>query len=120
MIKENLGKVLVIGNLVVLILLIYGTFTPLTLVNIDVLAITQICLALVSIMVFSFVLRTYKTFNDKDLLVGVIGFLLLAISYSLVVIVGVTKVGVSNIEIYINILITLGYLLITLAAGWIK
>jgi len=119
-IEKHFGKILLVGNLIVLSLLIYSTLSNSITVDKDVLGVTEISLTVISFLVVYFVLKTWKTFKEKDLFVGLSGFILIFIGYLLITIFSLINYKGEAIEAGLNVLITLGYLLVTIGVGWLK
>ena len=120
MISKHLGKILLAGNLIVLSLLIYSTLSNSITTDTDILTVTQIGLAITSLLIVYFVLKTWKTFKEKDLFVGLSGFILISAGYVLITIFELINCRGEAIEAGLNVLITLGYLLVTIGVGWLK
>ncbi len=118
--QKNIGKILLAGNLIVLSILIYSTLSGKMSTDKDVLAVTQISLAFMSFLIVYFVLKTWKTFREKDLFVGLSGFILIFIGYTAITLFTLINYKGIALEAGLNTLITLGYLLVTIAVGWLK
>ena len=118
--QKYFGRTLLAGNLIVLSLLIYYTLAGATLTDSDMLAVTQVGLVLISFLIVYFVLKTWKTFKEKDLLVGLSGFILIFISYCLLLTFEIINSRGEAIEAGLNTLLAIGYFLIAVAVGWLK
>ncbi len=119
-IQNYFGRTLLAGNLIVLSLLIYYSLTETTATDVDILTITQVGLLFVSFLVVYFVLKTWRTFKEKDLFVGLSGFILIFISYCLLIIFELINFKGEAVEAGLNTLLAIGYFLIAIAVGWLK
>ena len=118
--QKYFGRTLLAGNLIVLSFLIYYTLIEATAVDTDILAVAQVGLVFISFLVVYFVMKTWKTFKEKDLLVGLSGFILIFISYCALVIFELMNYRGEAIEAGLNTLLAIGYFLIAIAVGWLK
>ena len=118
--KNHFGKILLVSNLIVLIFLIYSTLSGEMNTDEDILAFTQLSLSFMSFLIVYFVLKTWKTFKEKDIFVGLSGFILIFLGYASITLFTLINYKGIALEAGLNTLITLGYLLVTIAVGWLK
>lgn len=117
---KHAGMLLYAANMILIGLLFYNVLTSGIALNAEMLVIAQILLAVVSGYVFYMVLSTFKIFREIDLLVGTVGFFLVFAAYLCVALLSTLNEGNVSIEAGLNTTIFMGYLFITIAAGWLK
>ncbi len=120
MIKQNLGKILLAGNIIAFLLLFGSLFTKKITIDLQVLILVEILLCLNAFALLYYVIKTYLYFKEKDILVGTVGFVLIATGYFFTALLQATNLITIQSEAAINMIITIGYLFITIAVGWIK
>ena len=120
MIKKHVGKILLAGNLALGFLLILTMFTKSLVIDRTMLVIIQAMLALNALALLDYVIKTYLYFKEKDILVGTIGFSMIAFSYTAIAACALLGALTLQAEATLNIVLTIGYLTVTIAVGWMR
>jgi hypothetical protein len=108
-----IGKTLVAANVALLAAMLFGggvEFLPM--------ALAIAGLAAASLLVLYGVVRTYRVFRERELLLGIAGFGMIAAGYIATLAAMLAAVAWAGAEAAVNVLIALGYGMVTVAWGW--
>ncbi len=120
MIEKHIGKILLAGNMILGVLLVTTLFTKTITTDRLMLVIIQTMLALNALALLYYVIGTYLYFKEKDILFGTVGFALIALAYTTTAVLALTNSLTLQLEASINMIITIGYLSVTIAVGWMR
>jgi len=124
LIRSNLGKLLVLCNVIVLGAMIGTVVAPgfsLNIAEMDLmLKVVQAGWLVAAIAIFYMVLQTYRAFPEKDIKVGVAGFFMIMLAYAVTAGILLTGFATTELELAANLIVAVGYGTVAIAAGWIR
>jgi hypothetical protein len=117
----HLGKLLFASNSVVLAAMVANVVGGAFGLDDTLLFVAQLGLLVAAFMIFYFVFKTYRVFPEEaDIFVGLSGFTIIFAAYAIFWGLIVTNISSLKLEFGINVLITAGYLMVTVSSGWLK